>query len=134
MLALADALLAARPGMRVVVLDKEDRLGAHASGRNSGVMHAGFYYSPDSLKARLTRRGNVLLHEFCDEHGVPVRRCGKLVVAQDADDLPALDQLLASAAANGVPGRARRRESRRASSSRWPGRRPRAVVADHVQC
>ena len=102
-LALADALLDARPGSEVVVLDKEGRLGAHASGRNSGVMHAGFYYSPDSLKAQLTRRGNVLLHEFCDEHDVPVRRCGKLVVAQHEDDLPALDQLLARAAANGVP-------------------------------
>lgn len=102
-LAMADAVLAARPGTSVVVLDKESRLGAHASGRNSGVLHAGFYYSPDSLKARLTRRGNVLLHDFCDEHGVPVRRCGKLVVARDEDDLPALRDLVARAAANQVP-------------------------------
>ena len=102
-LALADALLAAQPGSSVVVLEKEDRLGAHASGRNSGVLHAGFYYSPDSLKARLTRRGNVMLHEFCDEHGVPVRRCGKLVVTRDASELAALDDLLARAASNGVP-------------------------------
>lgn len=102
-LALADALLAAGAGRRVVVLDKEPRLGAHASGRNSGVLHAGFYYGPDSLKARLTRRGNVLLHAFCDEQGVPVRRCGKLVVAQSPADLPALDALLARAAGNGVP-------------------------------
>lgn len=101
-LALADALLARDPGSSVVVLDKEPRLGAHASGRNSGVLHAGFYYSPDSLKARLTRRGNALLHAFCDEHGVPVRRCGKLVVAQGPEDLPALDVLLARAADNGV--------------------------------
>lgn len=102
-LALADAVLAARPGARVVVLDKERDLGAHASGRNSGVLHAGFYYSPDSLKARLTRRGNQLLHAFCDEHDVPVRRCGKLVVAQGPDDLPALDVLAQRAAANDVP-------------------------------
>jgi (S)-2-hydroxyglutarate dehydrogenase len=102
-LALADALLAHRPGSSVVVLDKEHRLGAHASGRNSGVLHAGFYYSPDSLKARLTRRGNVLLHEFCAEHGVPVRRCGKLVVATSAADLPAMDELIARATTNGVP-------------------------------
>ncbi len=102
-LALADALLTARPSSTVVVFDKEDHLGAHASGRNSGVIHAGFYYSPDSLKARLTRRGNVLLHQFCTEHRVPVRRCGKLVVAQQADELPALDSLLARAKANGVP-------------------------------
>lgn len=102
-LALADALLAVRPGGSVVVLDKEQHLGAHASGRNSGVLHAGFYYSPDSLKARLTRRGNVLLHEFCEEHDLPVRRCGKLVVAQHSDELPALDTLLSRAKANGVP-------------------------------
>jgi L-2-hydroxyglutarate oxidase LhgO len=102
-LALADALLAAHPGSSVVVLDKEQQLGVHASGRNSGVLHAGFYYSPDSLKARLTRRGNVLLHEFCDEHDVPVRRCGKVVVAQSAAELPALDVLVERAAANGVP-------------------------------
>jgi (S)-2-hydroxyglutarate dehydrogenase len=102
-LALADALLAARPGSSVVVLDKEHRLGAHASGRNSGVLHAGFYYTPDSLKARLTRRGNVLLHEFCDQHGVPVRRCGKLVVARRPEDLPTLDELVRRAALNGVP-------------------------------
>ena len=102
-LAIADALLARRPGASVVVLDKEPRLGEHASGRNSGVLHAGFYYSPDSLKARLTRRGNVLLHEFCDEHDVPVRRCGKLVVAQRPADLPVLDELLRRAGANDVP-------------------------------
>jgi L-2-hydroxyglutarate oxidase len=102
-LALADALLTHQPGSTVVVLDKEPQLGAHASGRNSGVLHAGFYYSPASLKARLTRRGNALLHAFCDEHGLPVRRCGKLVVAQGPDDLPALATLLERAAANGVP-------------------------------
>jgi L-2-hydroxyglutarate oxidase LhgO len=102
-LALADAMLTADPARKVVVLEKENRLGAHASGRNSGVLHAGFYYSPDTLKARLTRRGNVLLHEFCDEQGVPVRRCGKLVVTRDPSELPALDDLLARAEANGVP-------------------------------
>src|SRR4051812_42346868 len=84
-LALADAVLAANPTRSVIVLDKEPPLGAHASGRNSGVLHAGFYYAPDSLKARLTRRGNQLLHAFCDEHAVPVNRCGKLVVAQRAE-------------------------------------------------
>jgi L-2-hydroxyglutarate oxidase len=102
-LAIADAILGSSPGLRVVVLDKEPHLGAHASGRNSGVLHAGFYYAPDSLKARLTRRGNVLLHEFCDEHRIPVRRCGKLVVAQDASELPALDTLIERAQANDVP-------------------------------
>jgi L-2-hydroxyglutarate oxidase LhgO len=102
-LALADAVLAADPARTVVVLDKEPTLGAHASGRNSGVLHAGFYYAPDSLKARLTRRGNQLLHEFCDEHGIPVNRCGKLVVAQRVEDVTALAGLHARATANDVP-------------------------------
>ncbi len=102
-LSLADAVLAHRPGASVVVMDKEPVLGAHASGRNSGVLHAGLYYAPGSLKAQLTRRGNQLLHTFCDEQGVPVNRCGKLVVAQRHTDLPALDDLLARAVANGVP-------------------------------
>lgn len=102
-LAIADALLAASPGLRVVVLDKEPHLGAHASGRNSGVLHAGFYYAPDSLKARLTRRGNRLLHDFCAERAIPVRRCGKLVVARDEAELPALDALMDRAMANEVP-------------------------------
>lgn len=102
-LAVADAALARWPGSSVVVLDKEPALGAHASGRNSGVLHAGFYYTPDSLKARLTRRGNVLLHAFCDEHGIPVRRCGKLVVARRDEELPALEELHARAIANDVP-------------------------------
>jgi L-2-hydroxyglutarate oxidase len=102
-LALADAVLAADPARTVVVLDKEPVLGAHASGRNSGVLHAGFSYAPDSLKARLTRRGNQLLHAFCDEHAVPVNRCGKLVVAQRPADLPALEALHVRAVANDVP-------------------------------
>ncbi|MEZ5117771.1 MAG: L-2-hydroxyglutarate oxidase [Candidatus Nanopelagicales bacterium] len=102
-LAVADALLARDPDLTVRVLEKEPRLAAHASGRNSGVLHAGFYYSPDSLKARLTRRGNVLLHAFCEEAGVAVRRCGKVVVARSEDELPALAQLLRRGEANGVP-------------------------------
>lgn len=102
-MAVADALLDRYPRARVVVLEKEDQLGFHASGRNSGVIHAGFYYSPETLKARLTRRGNVLLHAFCEEEGVGLNRCGKLVVAQGGRDLVALDELASRAAANGVP-------------------------------
>lgn len=93
-LALADAWLARHPEASVVVLEKEDRLAAHASGRNSGVLHAGFYYAPDSLKAQLTRLGNQLLHEFCAEHGVTVRETGKVVVTQSGAELPALRELL----------------------------------------
>ncbi|MDO8308353.1 MAG: L-2-hydroxyglutarate oxidase [Actinomycetota bacterium] len=101
-LALADAWLAAYPDTSVVVYDKEPRLAEHASGRNSGVLHAGFYYAPDSLKARLTRDGNRLLHEFCAERGVVVRETGKVVVAQDEGELAALDELYRRGQANGV--------------------------------
>ncbi|MGB7979559.1 MAG: L-2-hydroxyglutarate oxidase [Candidatus Nanopelagicales bacterium] len=101
-LAMAHAILAARPGLDVVVLEKEAVLGAHASGRNSGVLHAGFYYAPDSLKAALTRRGNLLLKEFCQEHGVAVRECGKVVVASAPEELDGLDELYRRGLVNGV--------------------------------
>jgi L-2-hydroxyglutarate oxidase LhgO len=102
-LALADAWLARHPGSSVLVLDKEERLAAHASGRNSGVLHAGFYYAPDSLKAQLTRRGNQMLKAFCAERGVPVRETGKVVVTTSAEQLSALDELYARGQTNGVP-------------------------------
>jgi len=91
-----------KPDASIVVLDKEPALGQHASGRNSGVLHAGFYYAPDSLKAHLTARGNQLLRQFCDSRQVPVRSCGKVVVATDEGQLPALDQLVERGRANGV--------------------------------
>lgn len=86
----------------MTVLEKEPACGLHASGRNSGVLHAGFYYTADSLKARFTRDGNRRLTEYCTERGLRVRRCGKLVVAKDAADLAGLDELLRRACANGV--------------------------------
>lgn len=101
-LAIADAWLARDPKASVVVYDKEPHLAAHASGRNSGVLHAGFYYAPDSLKARLTRDGNRMLREFCAERGVPVREAGKVVVTTSDDQLPALDELYRRGRANGV--------------------------------
>ena len=102
-LALADAWLAAHPGSQVLVLDKEERLAEHASGRNSGVLHAGFYYAPDSLKAQLTRRGNQMLRAFCEERGVPVHEVGKVVVTTSPEQVPQLDELYARGQANGVP-------------------------------
>jgi len=102
-LALADAWLAAHPGSRVVVLDKEERLAEHASGRNSGVLHAGFYYAPDSLKAQLTRRGNQMLKAFCAERGVPVRETGKVVVTTSPEQLSQLDDLCERGRSNDVP-------------------------------
>ena len=101
-LALADAWLARNPTDSVVVYDKEDHLAAHASGRNSGVLHAGFYYAPDSLKARLTRDGNRMLREFCAERGVPVRETGKVVITTSEEQLPSLMTLLERGQANGV--------------------------------
>jgi L-2-hydroxyglutarate oxidase len=88
---------------RVTVLEKEARCGLHASGRNSGVIHAGFYYSADSLKAKLTRAGNQAMTGYCEAKKIPLNRCGKLVVAKDQSDLPQLDELLRRGEANGVP-------------------------------
>lgn len=87
---------------RVVVIEKEPRVAEHASGRNSGVLHAGFYYTPDSLKARFTRSGNERLTEYCLERKLPIRRCGKLVIATSAQELPRLDELHRRGVANGV--------------------------------
>jgi len=91
------------PDASVVVIDKEDAPDRHASGRNSGVLHAGFYYTADSLKARFTRAGNAAWTAYCLERGLPLRACGKLVVATRADELPVLDELLRRGRANGVP-------------------------------
>jgi L-2-hydroxyglutarate oxidase len=91
-----------RPKARVVLLEKESAPGLHASGRNSGVLHAGFYYSPDGLKARLCREGNAALSAWCRERKLPFARRGKLVVASSPEDLPRLDELLRRGKANGV--------------------------------
>jgi L-2-hydroxyglutarate oxidase len=87
----------------VHLLEKEVDCGLHASGRNSGVLHAGFYYSPDSLKAKFTWRGNRLLTEYCEEKKIPLNKCGKLVVAKDRADHTGLDELLKRGRANGIP-------------------------------
>jgi L-2-hydroxyglutarate oxidase len=90
------------PDSSVTLIDKEASCGEHASGRNSGVLHAGFYYTADSLKARLTKDGNKRLTDYCVERGLGINRCGKLVVAKNADELPVLDELLLRAERNGV--------------------------------
>ena len=90
------------PRASVVLLEKEEAPGLHASGRNSGVLHAGFYYTPDSLKAKFTRLGNERLTAYCEEKRIPLNRCGKLVVAKDAADLPSLDELKRRGRANGI--------------------------------
>lgn len=91
------------PGSSVHLLEKEVDCGLHASGRNSGVLHAGFYYSPDSLKAKFTWQGNRLLTEYCESKGIPLNKCGKLVVAKDQTDHAGLDELARRGKLNGIP-------------------------------
>ena len=102
--AVARRLLAERPDAEVTVLEKEDRLATHQTGRNSGVVHAGLYYEPGSLKATLCRRGVALLKEFCAEHGLPYDEVGKVLVALDGAEEERLGAIAERARANGVPG------------------------------
>jgi L-2-hydroxyglutarate oxidase LhgO len=102
-LALARELLVRRPGLAVTVLDKEADVARHQTGHNSGVVHAGLYYKPGSLKATLCSRGRGLLREFCAEHRLDYRGTGKLVVAVADDELAGLHEIHARASANGVP-------------------------------
>ena len=104
---LATARALALRGMRVVVLERERALGAHQTTHNSGVIHAGLYYEPGSLKARLCVEGAAVLYAYCDERGISAERCGKLVIATRSADLERLDDLERRARANGVPGIAR---------------------------
>jgi (S)-2-hydroxyglutarate dehydrogenase len=91
------------PGAKVTVLEKEPRCGAHASTRNSGVLHAGFYYTPGSLKARFTVDGNRRLRQLCVDRGLAVNQCGKLVVARTEQELLLLSELASRGQANGCP-------------------------------
>ncbi len=101
-LATAMALLAQRPGLRLAVLEKERSIATHQSGHNSGVIHAGLYYQPGSLKARFCREGRQALMAFADSHGIPYRLTGKLVVASDDSELGRLGDLAQRGQANGL--------------------------------
>ncbi len=90
-------------GASVHLIEKEADCGLHASGRNSGVLHAGFYYTPDSLKAKFTWQGNRYLTAYCEAKGIPLNRCGKLVVARNRADHAGLDELFRRGRANGIP-------------------------------
>ncbi|HYG94981.1 MAG TPA: L-2-hydroxyglutarate oxidase [Nocardioides sp.] len=103
-LAVAREITRRRPGTTVVVLEKEGRIAAHQTGHNSGVVHAGIYYAPGSLKARLCALGRGLLKDYCAEHGLPYDESGKLVVAVDPSELGRFDALERTATANAVPG------------------------------
>lgn len=92
-LAIARELKLRRPGATVLVLEKEQAPSMHSSGRNSGVIHAGFYYAPDSLKARFTAEGNRRLRAYCEDKQIPLNRCAKVVVARSETDLAGLEEL-----------------------------------------
>lgn len=105
------ALLERSPGLRMTLLEKEPELARHQTGHNSGVVHAGLYYAPGSLKATLCREGKGLLESFCSEHGIPVQRCGKLVVAVDESELDRLAELKRRGIGNGLEGLAELEEA-----------------------
>lgn len=96
------ALLERNPSRKVLIIDKENKPGVHASGRNSGVLHAGFYYSPDSLKAKFCRLGNLELRKFCKENNLRILETGKVVVCQDNQDVLRLEELYRRGVENGV--------------------------------
>ncbi len=103
-LAVARELLARHPRLSLCVLEREREIGAHQTGHNSGVIHAGVYYAPGSLKARLCVEGARELYEYCEQRGIAHERCGKLVVAIDPSELERLAELERRGIANGVPG------------------------------
>ncbi|HEU0236138.1 MAG TPA: L-2-hydroxyglutarate oxidase [Candidatus Limnocylindrales bacterium] len=103
-LATALRLLEARPDLRLGIIEQEPDLAVHQSGHNSGVVHAGLYYAPGSLKARLCREGKASLEAYCAIRGIPIEHTGKLVVALTDDELPRLEALHDRATANEVPG------------------------------
>jgi L-2-hydroxyglutarate oxidase len=96
------ALLEAKPSLKVIIAEKEKSLAVHASGRNSGVLHAGFYYSPDSLKAKFCRDGNLELRKLIKKYEVPIRDVGKVVVTRNQEELARLDALYERGISNGV--------------------------------
>lgn len=101
-LSIALELKKASPSSTIQLIEKEQNLGLHASSRNSGVLHAGFYYTPDSLKAKWTRLGNQILTDYCQINGIPILRCGKLVVPTNEEELSGLNILAGRARKNKV--------------------------------
>jgi L-2-hydroxyglutarate oxidase len=103
-LAVAREIHGRHPSLSIRVLEREDGVGVHQTGHNSGVIHAGIYYEPGSLKARLCVDGARELYDYCDARGVAYERCGKVIVALDRAELPGLDELERRGRANAVPG------------------------------
>jgi len=103
-LATAYQLLLRKPGLSLVLVEKEPELASHQSGHNSGVLHAGLYYAPGSRKARLCREGKAAVERFAEEHGIPYEHCGKLVIAVSEEELPRLAGVRERALSNDVEG------------------------------
>ena len=103
-LATAREIVRRRSGVSLIVIERESDVAQHQTGHNSGVIHGGIYYEPGSLRARLCVEGSALMYEYAEQHAIPHERCGKLIVALGADELPRLDQLERRAIANSVPG------------------------------
>lgn len=101
-LSIARALKQRHPQCRIHILEKEPEVGCHGSGRNSGVLHAGFYYTADSLKAKFTREGNQAMRQYCLERGLPMNPCGKVVIAQTEAEVEGIHELYRRGQANGV--------------------------------
>jgi len=103
---LSTALHASRlfPKLRLLLVEKEDRVARHQSGHNSGVIHSGIYYKPGSLKAKLCVEGAAAMVEFCREHAIPVEICGKIIVGTTAEEVPRLQSLFERGQANGISG------------------------------
>ena len=130
-LATARELLLRKPGAQVVVVEKETAIGQHQTGHNSGVIHAGIYYTPGSLKAKLCVAGAAELMRYCDERGIPYERCGKMIVATEESELPRLDELQERGARR-TACRACGWSRRTAEGARAAlPRRPRALVAQY---
>src|SRR5262249_52863174 len=108
------------PGARITLLEKEDRVGRHQTGHNSGVLHCGLYYKPGSVKARLAVTGIRQMVAFCQENGVPHEICGKLVVATDDTEVQRLKDLRERGTANGLEG------------LRWMGSEEMREIEPHV--
>jgi len=102
-LATALALSERFPYLKVLIIEKENDVGVHQTGHNSGVIHSGIYYKPGSLKARLAKEGNEAMFRFCREYGIPVERCGKVIVATEEKEFPMLQELYERGSKNGLP-------------------------------
>ena len=101
-LATAREFLTQNPGLKVMVLEKESDVSQHQTGHNSGVIHSGIYYKPGSMKAKASVAGHRAMIDYCESHDIPYRLCGKVIIALDEDEVPALHQLYERGLANGV--------------------------------